>query len=80
MRMICMLFVFACLLVSSSAFATDYYVYCVKGKIEVDSRDPAKMQSDRGDRKLVTMGKFNGKNDADNLAKKLGGPGAKCSQ
>ena len=65
---------------SSLAFAADYYVYCANGKIEVDSREPAKMQSDRGDRKLVTMGKFNGKNDADNLAKKLGGIGAKCAQ
>jgi len=65
---------------SSLAFAADYYVYCTNGKIEVDTRKPEQMKSARGDSKLVTMGKFNNKTDADKLAKKLGGVGTKCSQ
>ena len=68
------------ILSSSLAFAYECYVYCVNGKIEVDERNPEKMKSARLDRKLVTMGKFNNKTDADKLAKKLGGVGAKCAQ
>ena len=66
-------------LTSSLAFAADYYVYCVNGKIEVDTRDAKQMKSARGS-EPKTLGKFNNKTDADKLAKKLGGVGAKCAQ
>ena len=63
---------------TSLAFAADYHVYCVNGKIEVDTRDAKQMKSARGSDPKI-LGKFNNKTDADKLAQKVGGIGAKCN-
>ena len=64
-------------LASSPAFAADVYVYCVSGKIEVDTRDAAQMKSARGSEPR-TLGKFSNNIDANKLAKQFGGVGASC--
>ena len=73
-----MMLLLGALVFVSPCLATDYYVYCANGKIEVDTRDEAQMKSARGSNVKV-LSKFNFKTDADNFAKKLGGVGAKCN-
>ena len=64
-------------LASAPAFAADVYVYCVNGKIEVDTRTPDQMKSARGS-EPKTLGMFSSNLDADKLAKQHGGVGATC--
>ena len=65
------------LLFATPCLAADYYVYCANGKIEVDTRDEAKMKSARGSN-VKLLSKFKNKTDADKFAKNLGGIGAMC--
>lgn len=57
---------------------TKYTVYCASSKIEIDSRTPAEMKSQRG---ACPMGQsFSTRSDAESFAKKnFGGPGKGCS-
>lgn len=66
-------------LVSFTAQAQSYFVYCASDKIEVDSRNFEQMKSARGT-PICQMGSFNYLSDAQNFAQKnFGGPGKKCS-
>lgn len=58
--------------------STQYTVYCANGKIEIDTRTPAEMKSQRG---ACPMSQgFNYRSDAESFAKKnFGGTGASCS-
>lgn len=69
----------ALVLVSFTAQAQSYFVYCASDKIEVDSRNFEQMKSARGT-PICQMGSFNYLSDAQNFAQKnFGGPGKKCS-
>jgi hypothetical protein len=54
------------------------WVYCANGKIEVDSRDPQQMRSARGSG-VCSFGEHSFLSDAQNHARRFGGPGAACS-
>ena len=62
---------------AQNVYAMKYYVYCVNGKIEIDSRDPQKMKSARGSG-TYAMSEFDYRIDAEKFAKQLGGVGASC--
>ena len=72
-----LLFLVTVLFVAENSYATKYYVYCANGKIEVDSRDPKKMEAARG-KNTYMLSEFNYLTDANNFAKKFGGVGASC--
>lgn len=58
----------------------DDWVYCARGQIEIDGRDPEQMRIARGS-SLCQMGpRFGFRMDAQSFAEKnFGGPGKPCS-
>jgi len=67
------------LFLASPCLATDYYVYCVDGRILIDTRNTAKLKADNPNYKNVTVvNMFKSQKDAETRAKHAGGVGAKC--
>ncbi len=57
--------------------ATKYSVYCVKGKVEVDTRNLGEMKSARGS-DVCLFRSYDYRADADKFANTIGGVGALC--
>ena len=68
----------AMLVLLPAAAQAKTWVYCANGKIEVDSRDPQQMRGARGS-SVCSFGEHNFLSDAQNHARRFGGPGASCS-
>ena len=79
MRMIVAAAVAAAVLAPAAALA-DYYVYCDRGRIAVDSRDPNQMRIARGSSFCQMGPRFGFRSDAETFARRnFGSIGASCS-
>lgn len=67
-------------LLAPAAALADYYVYCDRGRIEVDMRDPDQMRIARGTSFCQMGPAFSTRSDAENFARRnFGNTGASCS-
>lgn len=68
------------LLFASTCLAADYYVYCAKGSILIDTRNPAQMMGSGqySPSNLKELIRFSNQKDAATFAQHKGGVGAKC--
>ena len=74
-----MLFSF-CLLASPCFANGNYNVYCVDGKVVIDTRDQIDYKQKTGAKDISSKGGKLTQNEAELLARGLGGVGAKCSR
>lgn len=67
-------------LLAPVAALADYWVYCDRGRIEVDMRDPDQMRIARGTSFCPMGPSFSTRSDAENFARRnFGGTGGTCS-
>jgi hypothetical protein len=78
MRMLLLALAALALFSAGARAQSKYYVYCANDRIEVDGRDPDQMRIARGSG-TCAFGTHNFRSDAENHARRFGGPGAKCS-
>jgi hypothetical protein len=70
----------AAVLFAPAAALAEYYVYCTRGRIEVDSRNPAQMRSARGSGTCQMGPEFRFRSDAEHFARRnFGRVGASCT-
>ena len=67
-------------LLAPVAALADYWVYCDRGRIEVDMRDPYQMRIARGSSFCQMGPSFSTRSDAESFARRnFGGTGGSCS-